>query len=225
MKKVVIFNPKGGAGKTTCATNLASYYASRQFKTALMDFDVQGSSSCWLKRRPGSARPIQSIPAYQYSNGATRSWLMRADTGTERLVIDTPAGADVLYFKDTINCADAVVIPVMPSCLDIDAVAHSIADLLLQAKVDRRSERIAVIANRSRKNTMVYHRLEKFLGSLCICFVSTLRDTQNYVKAAEQGMGIFELKGMDVKKDVLTWQPIIEWIESRPAYQLSRSRA
>jgi len=147
------------------------------------------------------------------------------DIGTERLIIDSPAGADLIQFKTTLNDADAIVIPVLPSDIDIHAVTHSIADLLLRARVSKREQRIAVVANRSRKNTVVYRKLEKFLSSLGIPFISTLRDTQNYVKAAEQGLGIFEMKKLNLQKDLLTWKPIIEWVESRPVSRLSRHRA
>ena len=52
MKRIVVLNPKGGSGKTTLAINLASYYASCQQKPVLMDFDPQGSSLRWVRKRP-----------------------------------------------------------------------------------------------------------------------------------------------------------------------------
>ena len=38
-QKIVVFNPKGGSGKSTIATNLAAYYAWRGQRVALMDLD------------------------------------------------------------------------------------------------------------------------------------------------------------------------------------------
>lgn len=215
MQKIVVFNPKGGSGKTTLSTNLASYYASQRYKTALMDYDRQGSSTFWLKKRPPECRSIQSINAAKPLGGMTRSWQLHVEAGTQRVVIDSPAGADVIDFRGVLNTADAILIPVLPSDIDIHAVTAAIADLLLRAKISRSSKRIAVIANRSRKHTLVYQRLERFLGSLDIPFVATLRDTQNYVHAAEQGLGLFEMQPSKVEKDLLSWQPLIDWLEAK----------
>ena len=108
-----------------------------------------------------------------------------------------------------------IIIPVLPSAIDIHAASRFIADLLLIAKVSKNDGRIAVLANRSRKNTSMYQQLEKFLTSLGITFITTLRDTQNYVKASEQGLGIFELNGGTIHKDIETWQPLLNWLEKR----------
>lgn len=215
MQKIVVFNPKGGSGKTTVSTNLASYYASQRYKTALMDYDPQGSSSFWLKQRSAQCRSIQSINAARAKAGMTRSWQLHLEPGTQRVVVDSPAGANIDDFRRTLNAADAILIPVLPSDIDIHAVTHAIADLLLRAKINRSQKRIAVIANRSRKNTLVYQRLERFLNTLDIPFVTTLRDTQNYVHAAEQGLGLFEMKRSKVEKDLHSWQPLIEWLDAK----------
>lgn len=212
MQKILILNSKGGSGKTTLATNLASFYASNNFRTALIDHDSQGSSTFWLNRRPESLPAIQSIPAYKNVNAVTRSWTLRLAANTERVVIDSPACIDINHFRPTIDEADVILVPVLPSNLDIHAVSRCIADLLLIAKINRQDGRIVVIANRARKNTLVYQKLERFLCSLQIPFVTTLRDTQNYVKAAEQGLGIFEMPFSKVEKDIETWQPLISWL-------------
>ncbi|MCK4952052.1 MAG: chromosome partitioning protein, partial [Gammaproteobacteria bacterium] len=73
----------------------------------------------------------------------------------------------------------------------------------------------AVIANRVRENTLVYQSLEKFLKSLKIPFITSLRDTQNYIRAADQGLGIFELAPSSVYTDLDQWDPLIDWISSR----------
>jgi chromosome partitioning protein len=215
MFNVMVVNSKGGAGKTTLSTNLASYYAQASYKTALIDYDSQGSSTFWLKRRPETAPPIQSIAAYNPNSNVTRSWFLRPELNTQRVVVDSPAGIDVAAFKSNFAQADAIIIPVLPSTIDIHAVSHFIADLLLIAKVNKDDGKMVVVANRARKNTLTYQQLEKFLGSLGIAFITTLRDTQNYVKASEQGLGIFDMQGGTIANDLSTWQPLIKWLDHR----------
>ncbi|MBM4196860.1 MAG: ParA family protein [Gammaproteobacteria bacterium] len=89
--------------------------------------------------------------------------------------------------------AHAILVPVLPSDMDIHAVSQLVADLLLVAKVSRRMGRLGVIANRVRENTVAYRRLIRFLESLNIPVVGILRDSQNYVHAVEHGLGIHEL--------------------------------
>ena len=44
MSSIMVINAKGGSGKTTISTNLASYYANSGLKVTLVDLDPQGSS-------------------------------------------------------------------------------------------------------------------------------------------------------------------------------------
>ena len=81
----------------------------------------------------------------------------------------------------------------MPSDIDIHAAARCIGDLLLVMKIKRSDERIGTIANRVRSNTLVSQSLMRFLISLDIPLVATFRDSRNYVRSAELGIGIFEM--------------------------------
>jgi chromosome partitioning protein len=102
---------------------------------------------------------------------------------------------------------------VLPSDIDIHAASRCIADLLLVAKIRREENRIGVIANRVRKNTLMFQSLMRFLEKLNIPIVATLRDSQNYVRAAEQGVGIHEMKSWLVKEDLGQWETLLAWLE------------
>ncbi|HJY41657.1 MAG TPA: AAA family ATPase, partial [Steroidobacteraceae bacterium] len=194
MQKIVLLNPKGGSGKTTIAINLASYFAVCGLKPTLMDLDAQGSSSRWLTKRAKGQPTIYGIAAYERNSRVTRSFATRVSADTERLVVDTPAALQSQGLPDITRNATAVLVPVLPSDIDIHAAAKCISDLLLIAKIRREDQRIAVIANRVKKNTLVYKALMKFLETLNIPVVATLRDSQNYIRAAESGQGLFEMK-------------------------------
>ena len=99
--------------------------------------------------------------------------------------------------------AHKVIVPVLPSDIDIHAASRCIADLLLVAKIKRAENRIGVIANRVRKNTLMFQSLMRFLEKLDIPVIATIRDSQNYVRAAEQGVGIHEMKPYRSRK---TWR-------------------
>src|SRR5882672_219151 len=215
MLRIVVLNPKGGSGKTTIATNLASYYAARALKTTLMDYDPQASSTRWLKKRQASQPPVHGITAFERNNRTTRSFHMRIPQETDRVVIDTPAALAAQDLPEITRGADAILVPVLPSDIDIHACSKCIADLLLVAKVKRSENRIAVIANRVRKHTLIYQSLMRFLATLQIPIVATFRDSQNYIRGAELGLGIHEMKPYLVREDTDQWDPLMKWLDSR----------
>ncbi len=213
MQRIVVLNPKGGSGKTTLAINLASYFATRQGKPVLMDFDPQGSSLRWVKKRQPAQPPIGVIAAFEKDSRTTRSFQLRVPSGTTHVVIDTPAALDSPQMPDITRDAHKILVPVLPSDIDIHACSRCIRDLLLVAKIRREDDRLGVIANRVRRNTIIYQSLIRFLQTLGIPIVTTIRDSQNYVRAAELGVGIHEMKSYVVREDVEQWQPLIEWLE------------
>ncbi|MDH3948170.1 MAG: ParA family protein [Gammaproteobacteria bacterium] len=214
MQRIIVINTKGGCGKTTIATNLASLYASQGLATALMDYDPQGSSTRWLKLRPKDKQGIHGINAHQrQSMQSTRAWQMRIPAETERLIIDAPAGVAGEALHGFVQRIDTILIPVLPSPIDIHSATAFIKDLLLIGKVRNLGVRVGVIANRTRKNTLVYQSLERFLGSLNLPFVTSLRDTQHYVHAFERGIGIQEMWDKRVEQDKISWVPVMNWLE------------
>jgi chromosome partitioning protein len=214
MQRIVVLNPKGGSGKTTIAINLASYYASRQQSPVLMDFDPQGSSLRWVKKRQPAQPPIHVIPAFEKNTGTTRSFALRVPSNATHVIIDTPAALDSPRMPDITRDAHKILVPVLPSDIDIHACSKCIRDLLLVAKIRREDERIGVIANRVRRNTLTYQSLIRFLQTLGIPIVATIRDSQNYVRAAELGIGVHEMKSYIAREDVEQWVPLINWLEA-----------
>lgn len=215
MLRIVVLNPKGGSGKTTIATNLASYYAVRSMKTVLVDHDPQASSTRWLKKRQVSQPLISGITAFERNNRTTRSFHMRIAPETDRVVTDTPAALTAQELPELTRGSDAILVPVLPSDIDIHACSKVIADLLLVAKIKRQDNRIGVIANRVKRQTLMYQSLIRFLSTLQIPIVATIRDSQNYIKAAELGVGIHEMKPYLVRDDLEQWDSLIQWLESR----------
>ncbi len=211
--KILVVNSKGGCGKTTIATNLAGYIASIQRSPVLVDYDPQGSSIQWLKVRPDELAQIHGIAGFQRSTATvTRSWLMRFPPETDYVVIDAPAGIFGGALLELVRDINTIIIPVLPSAIDIHACSHFIEELLLVAKVRRHGVRVAVVANRVKANTVIFQSLKRFLNSLDIDFVTTLRDSQNYVRAAETGIAIHENIDRQHDKDRRQWRPLLQWL-------------
>ena len=212
MQRIVVLNPKGGSGKTTIAINLASYYALQGEQPALIDFDPQASAARWARKRQVAQAPIHLITAFEKDSRVTRAFQLRIPEATGRIVIDTPAAIDATEMPALTANADKILMPVLPSDIDIQACVRSIASLLLVAKVRRTDNRLAIIANRVRRNTVMYQSLTRFLGTLDIPIITTLRDSQNYVRGAELGLGIHEMKHYQVSEDLETWEPLLAWL-------------
>lgn len=215
MKKVVVANLKGGSGKTTVATTLAAWWAGQGYKTCLLDLDPQRAASNWLRRRDEKYPPIHALSPYTQRPGVTLSYALRMPQDAERLVVDTPAGLVGPALADTVRGAAAVLIPVLPGAMDSDAAARTVADLLLIAKLGRRSGRLAVIANRVRRGTLGADRLKRFVDALDIPLIATLHDLQVYSHAIREGVGLHELARHRTGGERMAWVALLEWIESR----------
>lgn len=210
MRRIMVLNPKGGCGKSTIATNLASYYANQGQVVAMADFDSQGSTVDWLAVRPPAMPSIEGIAV---ENETDKPDFMLPLSGGV-LIMDVPAAIHGKVLKRYVKLAHTIIIPVLPSPMDIRATARFIRDLLLIGRVSREKVMIAVVANRVREHTRIYGTLRKFLRSLDIPFIATLRDSQNYIRAASRGIGIFEMPPSRVSVDLEQWQPLIDWLES-----------
>lgn len=213
MHRILVLNAKGGCGKTTIATNLAGYYASRGRSTTLLDYDPQGSSMRWLSLRDPELPSIHGIAAYQRRRDVTRAFQMRLPLETEIAIMDAPAGVSGLTLAEYVQRVDTILLPVLPSPIDIHAAAHFVQDLLLVGKARAAGTRIAVVANRVRENTLVFKELGRFLENLNLPLVATIRDSQNHIRAAEQGMAIHELDSRNTTKDKVRWSILINWLD------------
>ncbi len=205
MKKILVINPKGGSGKTTLSTNLASYYALWEVPVALIDYDPQQSSLAWISARGNEFNPIIGIDG---SHGR-----VGIDKDIRRVVMDAPARCSKQQLNRLFNLADVVVIPVLPSPIDIRAAGHFVGELTVDNMLNL--AQIGLVSNRVRENTLIFNNLKKFLKKLDLPMITSLRDTQNYIRAAEGGFGVFELPPYLAEKDIDQWRPLINWVEQK----------
>lgn len=213
-RTVLVANAKGGCGKTTLATNLAAWFATSGRSTALMDFDTQGSSTFWLKQRPAAASPIAGIAAHgKVAGNETRSFRNRLPRNIERVVVDSPAALTGPDLYNRISDADLILVPILPSPIDIHSAAGFIKEIEMTGCLRESNKQLLVVANRVRRNTVMFRRLNEFLQELGLPRVTYARDSQLYTRAAAQGLGISDLKGAQVAEEKEHWNRIGAWIE------------
>jgi len=212
MRHILVTNAKGGCGKSTIATNLAAYYASEGFETALADFDPQASALGWLEDRPENYAPITAISGF---DGGLRN----LPRNTEYLVIDAPARSHGKELTELVKRAESIIVPVLPSPIDIKAADKFVDELLHIHKITEKQAKVAVVANRIRENTLIFEDLDDYLSRIKAPYIATLREAQNYIRAYQRGLGIHELPPYLAWPDWEQWDPLLEWLDSR------RSRA
>ena len=205
MPIVVVANPKGGVGKSTMATQMAGYFASRGRSVMLGDADRQQSSRLWLGLRPGAARPIST---WDIGKGN----IARPPKGTTHVVLDTPAGMHGSMFKEVLQLADKVVVPLQPSIFDIYATRA----FLDQLAASRQSSKVQVgiVGMRVDARTIAADKLHEFVDSLGLPVLGYLRHTQNYIHLAARGLTLFDVAPGRVERDLEQWQEICRWLDN-----------
>jgi chromosome partitioning protein len=212
MKTTLVINPKGGAGKTTLAINLASYFAAAHIPVTLMDYDPQGSSLNWLRSRPGDAARIHAANAAPASFGRLRSFDMYVPPETRHLIIDAPAGAAGVLLHEMLDRSGSVLIPVIPSSIDLHATGNFVRELVALHKMKTGDIKMAVVANKVRRSMPAYAPLQHMLDMLGLKLLARLIDSDVYLKAAESGSGIFEMNAGVSVAERRQFMPIIEWV-------------
>jgi chromosome partitioning protein len=208
MRHVMVMNSKGGSGKSTLATNIACYFAGQDAKVAIADYDPQRSSLDWLSVRPDDLPKITGVPAFD-------DGIRAVPRDTEVLVIDAPARTHGSEMNELVRRAETIVIPVMPSPIDMKASARFMEELLELGKVQRQQARLGMVANRVRENTLLFDELDQYLDKLKVPYLGQLRQSTNYLRAYQRGMSIFELPEYLASPDWEQWKPITKWLDSK----------
>ena len=206
MPVVVVANPKGGVGKTTLATNVAGYFASRGHSVMLGDADRQQSSRLWLGLRAPAARPISG---WEIGNDS----LVKPPKGTTHIVLDTPGGINGSRLNEVLKIATKVLVPLQPSVFDIFATRAFVDQLAVHKHANRFS--VGLVGMRVDSRTIASEKLHEFVHQLGVPVLGYVRDTQNYVHLAARGLTLFDIASGRVEKDLAQWEGICAWLDAR----------
>jgi chromosome partitioning protein len=205
MPIVVVANPKGGVGKSTLATQMAGYFASKGRSVMLGDADRQQSSRLWLGLRPAAARPIGTWEVGQGN-------VAKPPKGTTHVVLDTPAGMHGGMLTDVLQLADKVVVPLQPSVFDIFATRAFLDELAASRRAGRLQ--VGIVGMRVDERTIAADKLHEFVDSLGLPVLGFLRHTQNYIHLAARGLTVFDVAPGRVERDLAQWESICRWLDN-----------
>jgi chromosome partitioning protein len=205
MQTILIANPKGGAGKSTLTTNLATHFAWDGKRVVIGDIDRQQSAHHWLSLRS------DNFPAIGHWD-IEGDDLSKPPKGAEAAVLDTPAGLHGKRLEGVLKLVDRILVPVQPSSFDMWASEDFFARLAEEKRVRKGRVEVGVVGMRVKAGTRAANQLVEFLAKFDLPVLTCLRDTQYYLQTLPRGLGLFDLPAPRMAKDREQWQPIIDWL-------------
>lgn len=209
MKTVLVASSKGGVGKTTVATHLAARSALDGRRTVLVDADPQGSSMRWAGRRAGLESAVLPV------DGSRRGWEKRIPGDAEAVVVDAAAGAMARDLDGWLARADALVVPLTASTLDLDATVPFLDSVAQHPRVRRGELRVGLVANRLKPHTVNAQQALGLLKRWPYPLVAQLRDSQAYVVMVAMGKSLFDYHSAQVREHQADWAPLLRWLRKR----------
>ena len=207
MKTILVASSKGGVGKTTVATHLAAQAALAGQRTVLVDVDPQASSTRWAERRAGLESAVLPL------DGSSKGWRKQIPDDTDVVIVDAPAGAMAGDLDAFLDRADAVVVPVLPSVLDIEATVGFLDTLAKNARVRRGELRVGLVANKLKPWTNGSQQALDLLRQWPYPLVAQLRDSQAYAVLVGLGKSLFDYHSAQVREHQDDWQPLLRWLK------------
>ncbi|HVF33789.1 MAG TPA: ParA family protein [Candidatus Saccharimonadia bacterium] len=207
MQKILVASSKGGCGKSTIATNLAAHFAQSGRNTAIVDLDRQQSSLRWAQRRPDNVAGVLGI------EGKGKRWSASLPPDTERVIVDSPAGAHRDVLEPLLEDIDAMIVPVLPSGIDLDASTAYLKELEAIPRIKRGKVPVALVANRLKPWTNASQDAIAAMKDLPFPVVAQLRDSQGYVVLTGLGKSIFDYGSESVREHQADWSSLLRWLK------------
>ncbi len=209
MRTILIASSKGGCGKTTLTTNLAAAYAQNGGRVVIADADRQASSTRWCIKRPAHLPGVLPVDATR------KHWRDQVPHDADVLLLDAPAGTRPSDLEDVMDAAHAMLVPVLPSQIDLEATEDFLTDLRDVVRVRKGKSKVSVglVANRLRPWTTSSRTALEAMQAFGLPVVAEIRDAQGYVFLTGLGKSIFDYASEEVRKHQQDWVPLVNWLK------------
>jgi chromosome partitioning protein len=207
MRTFLVASSKGGAGKSTLATNLAAHYALEGKRTVMVDADRQHSATRWSEKRAGLASAVLPV------DGNRKGWEKAIPADTQVVVVDAAAGAMADDLEAFLDRADAVIVPVNPSMIDLEATVGFLNTLAKHSRVRKGKLPVALVGNRLKPWTSASQQAMDQLKAWPYPLVAQLRDTQAYVLMVALGKSVFDYRSEQIRGHQDDWAPLLKWLK------------
>ena len=204
MTVVALLGRKGGSGKSTLSTNIATWCARSGHQVMLGDVDRQQSVRSWLQRRsPQSVK----INTWAVDNGK----VFRAPPGTTHVILDTPGGLYDHELAKLVVWIDAIVVPIGPSVFDRDASLDFLKELSKLPKVASGRCKLAAVGMRwPMDRVQQWHAQGQTWDTPLL---TVIPDSAHYRSCLENGGSLFDMPEAIRQSDMPHWQPLLDWLE------------
>ena len=207
MLTILIASSKGGCGKTTLTTNLAAAYAQNGAQVVIADADRQRSSTRWCVKRPANLPGVLPVDATR------KRWREDVPHDANVLLLDAQAGTRARDLDDVLDAAHAVLVPVMPSQIDLEATQDFLEELRATGRVRKNKLAVGIVANRLRPWTTTSQLAVDAMRKFGPPVVAEIRDAQGYVFLTGLGKSIFDYQSEEVRKHQADWVPMVKWLK------------
>ena len=191
MKVISVLNSKGGCGKSTLATNLATCFANAGNKVLILDADPQNSSYQWRLIRERAN--IVCVPV----TTATQLKQLEGYSDNDIVIIDS-GGSDSELFRYTMLSAQQglLLIPVIASVLDLWGLRHTL-NVLTKARELNVPIKALCVMNGIKSKSSLPIQAKEAVGFICEqndvqLLDTTIGDREAFRQAFQRGLGVIE---------------------------------
>jgi len=196
---VLIGGEKGGTGKTTLSTNLATNLILNGEDVLVIDTDPQGSFTTWSSIRDETAKlnpdmNIKRVTCVVKTGKTIHKEIEDLKNRFKHIVIDA-GGKDSVELRSAMLVADKMYSPIQPSQFDVWTTAN-MEVLVEQAKIVNPKLNAYIVISKAHTNAKVTDASEAKnivadLDSINLAN-SIIYERQIYRKAAKNGLSVME---------------------------------
>jgi chromosome partitioning protein len=198
MKIIATLNEKGGTGKSTIATNLATALHRRGKRVVLIDADPQGTARDWRAASPEGA-DLPSVVAVDRPHLLASSL---AGVAADYVVIDGPAKAESMAAA-ILRVAHIALLVIQPSGADVWASAATVQMIQTKRAAGQEID-AAFLVNRATANTRLAKLIKEgdWNGYDIEQMATTIGNRVAFAEALSNGVSVLDLNDGAAKGEI-----------------------